>query len=384
MLGEYPSTTWKAENLDEKIWIAIRNVKPKANPGYPYMRWAGENWLLKAAFGEQWLFNVVKERWLLIKNAPPEAFTSWSAAKCVCEGLCDPIRVFVKSELHSQKKVKAGRWRTIWSVSIVDQCIQRVLCSNQNEAEIGEWADIPSKPGIGLNDAGLDRVACTLREMKRPAGTDVSGWDMSILQWALDWDADMRAMLSGANPGDNMWKREARLMGQSVLVFSDGDLAVQTIRGLVKSGMYPTSSSGSKIRIALRHLSTEDQLGSAHAMGDDCLEDLPPGWNKQQLVDSYKVYGLGIKLVETFEDDGYVEFCSYRFYADGRIEPCNWAKKLLTFFYNWPQPSDFAERWDALERELRHSPLLQEAASRVTVVQEYMSQRGGAEKEESK
>lgn len=382
MLDTYPAAKWDPEVLDRKIEVAIENLKNRAKPGYPYQRNFGSNIELLDFYGKEWLFKVVKERFLRIERAPPEAFDgSWPAAKLVAEGLCDPIRVFVKNELHSQKKVDAGRWRTIWSVSIVDQCIDRVLCAKQNEAEKSMWALIPSKPGMSLTDEGLAEITRRLKQMVRPAGTDVRGWDMCVKQWALDWDAEMRAMSAGFNPGDHMWKRMARIRGLSLLVFSDGFMSEQEpeFSGLIKSGAVFTSSSGSKIRVMKHKLATENPSGDAAAMGDDCTEDLPVGWSKQQLKDAYTRVGIDIKSVETFEHDGAVEFCSYRFHADGRVETRNVAKKVLTFMYNWPEPSEFEIRLDALINELRHSPEKDQALEVIQIVAQHMSARGGAQ-----
>lgn len=383
MLGRYPAAPWDATALDGKINAAIDNLKNVAKPGYPYQRWFGSNIEVINFFGKDWLFRVVKERFLRIQEAPPEAFTGeWSAAKCVAEGLCDPIRVFIKNELHSQKKVDAGRWRTIWSMSVVDQCVQRVLAAKQNQAEKTMWKDIFSKPGMGLHDEGLKEIVKSLIRMKRPAGTDVTGWDMAIELWALDWDADMRAMLAGFQPGDTMWKRSTRLMSISLLVFSDGFIAEQMsdYMGLIKSGAYITSSSGSKIRIMFSFCATGNIGGEAGAMGDDCFEDLPVGWTKQQLVEAYARLGLNIKVVETFEHDGAVEFCSYRFFPDGTYQPCNVTKKVLNFFYRWPAMEDYKYRRETLANELRHCPGKDQALEKLDVVCRFMSERGGAQK----
>lgn len=358
MLGSYPRLKWNNEKLDEKIMCAIDNVKNRASPGYPYMRWAGTNAELKREKGIPWLFAMVKERFMRIAEFSPEAFSSMSASCRVANGLCDPIRVFVKNELHSLKKVNAGRWRTIWSVSVVDQLVERVLNANINQTEIGMCWDIPSKPGMGLADEDLRKLSAAFTRMIRPAGTDITGWDMSILQWQIDWDADMRAQAQGFDAGDNMWKRRSRLQCLSLLVFSDGGMAEQQqeFPGLIKSGGYCTSSTGSRVRVMMRKLATMDVDGECGAMGDDCFEELPLGWTKDKLVEAYARIGLDLKVVETFEHDGAIEFCSYSFLPDGTFRPCSWQKKVLTFAKNWPAAVDYAERLEALTLELRHSP----------------------------
>lgn len=383
MLSRYPHVRWDRNKLDDKIWCAIENLKNRASPGYPYMRWAGTNAELISTLGKPWLFSMVKERLLRVARAPPEAFSEWSAARRVASGLCDPIRVFVKNELHSKKKVEAGRWRTIWSVSVVDQLVERVLNSNLNQTEIGMWSDIPSKPGMGLSDEDLKKLAENFTRMIRPAGTDISGWDMSILQWAIDWDADMRAAAQGFDPGDNMWKRRCRLQGLSLLVFSDGYMAEQLKEhpGLIKSGGYCTSSSGSRIRVMKRKLATGDVSGEVGAMGDDCYEDLPEGWTKDDLVEAYGKVGLHLKVVESFEHDGYLEFCSYRFGREGSLQPCSWQKKTLTFAKNWPAASEFEGRKDELEHELRHSPDRDFALEVIMQLHNFVSGSGGPRKQ---
>nr|WNK15295.1 MAG: RNA-dependent RNA polymerase [Polerovirus monocotyledonae 2] len=242
------------------------------------------------------------------------SFEDMTAEQLVQNGLCDPIRLFVKGEPHKLSKLIEGRYRLIMSVSIVDQLVARVLFQNQNKREIALWRAIPSKPGFGLSTdeqtrdfvSSLSAVVGTSPEtlcdswksLVRP--TDCSGFDWSVAYWMLEDDITVRNHLTlelneATKRLRNAW---LKCISNSVLCLSDGTLLAQSLPGIQKSGSYNTSSSNSRIRVmAAYHVGADWAI----AMGDDCLES--PNSN----LTEYKE--LGFKVEESEK----LEFCSHIF-----------------------------------------------------------------------
>jgi hypothetical protein len=382
--SEYPKVSYDESTWPKKVRSAIRNLKPDASPGYPLGYQYSTNKAALEALGEEYFVAVVLARLKAIKEAPREAFESWTPGQLVDAFLCDPIRVFVKNEVHSQKKIDDKRMRLIMSVSVIDQLVERVLDANQNHAEIEGWANIHSKPGMGLHDTGLATLEEEFRSHVDPAGTDAEKFDMTVEQWKLDADATRRARLAGQEGYDTMFHRRARLLGFAVLVLSSGKVFDQVRRGIQKSGAFTTSSSNSAMRVTDCALITPVGYPMrVCAMGDDCVEDvgwLPEGADTYTyLRQAYRKVGLNIKEVERFTEKSFVEFCAYRFTLNGNYSPVRWDKMLATFLVNWPQPVDFEERLHGLYHELRHSPHLYVASEVIqSVAQEILERSVGS------
>lgn len=254
----------------------------------------------------------------------------------VREGLCDPIRVFVKGEPHKQAKLDEGRYRLIMSVSLVDQLVARVLFQNQNKREIALWRVVPSKPGFGLSTD--EQVAEFLQILSAQVGltpselipewrahmiaTDCSGFDWSVSDWLLEDDMEVRNRLTLDLNETTRRLRAAWLycISNSVLCLSDGTLLAQRVPGVQKSGSYNTSSSNSRIRVmAAYHCGAE----WAMAMGDDALESACSN------LERYK--SLGFKV----EESSKLEFCSHIFEKEDLAIPVNKAKMLYKLIHGY-------------------------------------------------
>lgn len=265
----------------------------------------------------------------------------------VKEGYCDPVRLFVKNEPHSLEKIQEGRLRLISSVSITDEVIERLLFEVQNNAEIDNWVECPSKPGIGL---AKDEQAALLYEALRDllvmaAESDVSGWDWNVKDWMLALDARVRVALA-----EGAGKLYARLvcnrmwcLARSVFSLSDGRLIAQRTPGIMKSGSYVTSSTNSRMRVALALLT-----GAlwAIAMGDDCVEQ----W-RENAAQEYARFGIKVKVFQRVEG-GCFEFCSHSFTPQRIAVFLNMAKATYRLLSNAPDEQRLAQF-----REItRHSP----------------------------
>lgn len=196
-----------------------------------------------------------------------------TAEELVKAGLCDPIRIFVKNEPHSSKKLEEGRVRLIMSVSIVDQIVERVLCSELNSKEIASFHRLPVKPGMGFSQEKVDLVGAYLGSFGELVSSDVSGWDWSVSAAELRFDALRRVGAAGVSV-DHPYARallaRSVCLSRSVIAFSDGLMLAQRWDGVQKSGSYNTSSGNSWIRVAAARYSG---AGCVCAMGDDCVDD---------------------------------------------------------------------------------------------------------------
>lgn len=264
-----------------------------------------------------------------------------SPVELVQNGLTDPVKVFVKDEPHSEKKMLSGKLRIIAAVSLKEQIKTKIIANAQNKAEIACWETCPSKPGLGLHDEGLRILAANaraiLRHGQRISCTDISGWDWSMQYWELMLDAKIRNSLAGTS-NDSVFglftRQHAHFVAASVFVTPDGSMYEQTILGGQLSGDQNTSPTNSRGRICAslfaRILAKEpllkEGLFDINAAGDDCFERAFPG-----LKEGLEVIGHKVKD-ETYYDsvEGF-EFCSQRFSEDGTARPADPSKTFYRF-----------------------------------------------------
>nr|QTJ01866.1 RNA-dependent RNA polymerase [Phasey bean mild yellows virus] len=284
----------------------------------------------------------------------------------VREGLCDPIRVFVKGEPHKQSKLDEGRYRLIMSVSLVDQLVARVLFQEQNKKEIQLWRVVPSKPGFGLSTDGqvleftealAHKVGVTPQDLienwkQYLVPTDCSGFDWSVADWMLDDDIEVRNRLTkGLTPVTALLRRNWKhCIANSVLCLSDGTLLAQCVPGVQKSGSYNTSSTNSRIRVMCAY-----HCGATWccAMGDDALESVDSN------LEEYKYLGLKVEV------SGKLEFCSHIFESPSLATPVNVGKMLYKLIYgynpgceNLEVTTNYLAACFSVFNELRHDPEL--------------------------
>jgi hypothetical protein len=257
---------------------------------------------------------------------------------CVERGLCDPVREFIKKEPHKRSKLERGSLRAIWNVSLLDQLIDRALFSAQNQYEIEHWRTCPSKPGMGLN---TEEQRSSIRSIfsGKMVDSDMSGWDISVQEHELLAEAFYRAELGcSSDPVLSPWRklvyRRFRLMSRKIVSDSNGEIW-WCGTGIIPSGAYVTSSSNSRIRVE-----NAFKVGAkvAYAMGDDCAEERVADAEETKR----RYLSLG-HVMKSYNDQWPFEFCSHRFYEDGRVEFLNVDKTLYRLLSS---TAERQERWD--------------------------------------
>jgi len=357
--------------LDYLIKVEIEKVRtgaPKAkSPGLPWSNHYPDN-LTFVNTDYDVLFEAVKSRILLLGS--DVCLESLDAIELVDGNYTDPVRTFVKNELHSEKKLNNGKVRLVFNVSVVDLIIERILFDAFNKTSIKHWTTSPSLPGMGFDDAKYAGLVEMMNRILIMATSDVSGMDFTVAREDMIMYFLVCSNNSGAFIGSflyrAMWNR-ILCFGRSEIHFSNGLIIKQMIDGFVKSGGGLTSSMDSFTRwswgcvvgIKSAELRTdgtsEDWLTAnshlIHAMGDDCFEPYVEG-----AIELYRQYGVTMKeYLKSNLDDG-LDFCGHTF-SRGPCKLLRWEKSLAEMLQKfYPTEMQQHESFAGIMYELRHQP----------------------------
>lgn len=298
---------------------------------------------------------VVMERLKLLANFDFSLTDAWDL---VLNGLIDPVKLFVKNEPHKLSKIVEGRFRLIFSMSVIDNIIARILLSFQNNAEIDAWEDIPLKPGMGLTDDHMKSIWKYVweHEVGGLVEADMKGWDWSFQEQDFVADLERRAALN--NGKHTLWWQIARAhyhcVMRKVMVLSDGEMYKQLTPGIMPSGWYATSSTNSAVR-AINHAHAalvEGVEPFIMAMGDDSVERTVPN-----VEEHYRSLGKICGMLNPASSQKF-EFCSTLFQGAIGV-PVNLTKQLYNLLRVRPiAANDACLRFDQFCYELRHCPEL--------------------------
>jgi hypothetical protein len=249
------------------------------------------------------------------------------------------------------------------SVSVVDQLVERCLSSEQNQAEIAGYDELPVKPGMGFSKEKIDSMGVYFEKFDELVSSDVSGWDWSVSGDELRFDAERRRVAHGVASDSALARalvNRALCLSRAVISFSDGVMLSQRFDGVQKSGSYNTSSGNSWIRVAAARYAG---AGMVAAMGDDCVDDgtdrkvmavlghdlkesviidaNDPSWLEEVKLYPSEIGGDVRSLLERFSWQPYdkslvptVDFCSHWWLRSlsGKIEAVayrGWRKSLM-------------------------------------------------------
>jgi hypothetical protein len=346
-------------NVREKI---ERSIVKDSTPGYPWVELGHDNGALLERYGD-FIWDCVADDFNRMLYYG-EAVFDMSPVELIQNGLTDPVKVFLKDEPHSEKKILSGKLRLIASVSLKEQIKTKIFANMQNKAEIACWESCPSKPGLGLHDEGLRILAANARRILRHgqkiACTDISGWDWSMQYWELMLDAKIRCRLAGASY-DSVFglftRQHAHFVAASVFVTPDGVLWEQTILGGQLSGDQNTSPTNSRGRICAslfaRLLAGEPLIKDGefdlNAAGDDCFERAFPG-----LKEGLEIIGHKVKDETIYSQVEGFEFCSQTFSEDGTARPTDPSKTFFRFLSHKPTDTTLPELEAQLLWYFRH------------------------------
>lgn len=251
-------------------------------------------------------------------------------------GLRDPVRPFVKGEMHPTRKLVTPR--LIMAISVVDQLVERYIFTDFSDAEKAQYPNNANMVGFGRsiphNRAITQKVkiiseACRLG----PTASDVSGWERRVHAETLEEVPRIIGMRCEPSPKLVVWNRLALIWAvvsaRPVYVVKDKFYASLN-PGMMPSGTFMTSYGNGIMRLLFAFAAGAED---AVVLGDDCIE-----WLKDPEVVRllYNDWGLETRETQTFPADGRTfTFCS-KYYdstneSDPLVVPQSWSKILASF-----------------------------------------------------
>lgn len=264
MVQLYRAASWRLPDdfLTKEHYgrIVREKIHWQSSPGYPYC-----------------LNSPTNEAFFEVKDGQPSALALervWCLVKHRLGELdCDPIKLFVKPEPHSARKIQRGAFRLISSVSVIDQIIDQMLFAPMNDAIVENYMLVPSKIGWSPYKRGYAMVPPNWISI------DKSSWDWSVQPWIFEVILQVRAELciNSDSPAFERWEelakfRYKKLFGEPIFVTSGGVLLKQREPGVQKSGCVNTISDNSMAQDIL-HLRVCREMGvkapAQWSVGDD-------------------------------------------------------------------------------------------------------------------
>lgn len=300
--------------------VVLTKLDWTSSPGYPYLLRATNNGLF---FKKS-------------EDGPPCPLIMeqvWTEVQCRLEGRNPPdhIRLFVKAEAHSAKKLASERYRLISSVSVVDQIIDHMLFDDMNDLMIDNWYQLPSKAGWSCFGGGW-RFMPSGKETWM--ATDASAWDWTVRPWLIDLTLQLRKDLCrNMNP---RWlecaeRRYMQLFANPTFITSGGLVLRQLNPGVMKSGCVNTIADNSMMQ-AILHSRVCIEMGQVvtplFSMGDDRLQEVPD--NRNVYIGKTAEF-CNLKSVALVN-----EFAGFRF-EGRRVEPVHKGKHAFNLLHMNPK-----------------------------------------------
>lgn len=283
----------------------IRNkIDWNSSPGYPYLYTYQTNRIL-----------------FQVKDGVPSENRMNMVWEMVCqrikEGDADPIRLFVKPEPHTQKKMRNKAYRLISSISIVDQIIDHMLFDLMNDLAPDNWWNNPVKVGWSPLLGGWK-----VMPSRGYIATDKSSWDWTAAMWIIEMVFRLRKMLCKTEGARfDLWVKLAtwrftKLFHDFDFVTSEGIILHALFSGIMKSGCVNTLLDNSLMQFIL-HVRVSLELGEEPedimAMGDDVVMKFISYFKKYlELMNQYCIIKEVVHRTE---------FAGHRFEGGGRVEP---------------------------------------------------------------
>lgn len=322
----------------EAFLRAVKRLDWTSSPGVPYCYSHPTNGQLFGVVDGEPDEGRLEEVWLMVKNR-------------LQDGSCDPIRLFVKTEPHKEKKILLKRWRLISSVSVVDQIIDHMLFGEMNDKLVDSWFETPLKIGWTPYKGGYRLIP------KGPVlAIDKSSWDWTVMNWLVEIVMECRKSMARGRRFDDWARlvawRYSCLFQQPLFQTSGGVQLRQLVEGVMKSGCVNTITDNSIMQLIL-HVRVCVELGLAPgwfwALGDDTLQQLPS--NPKLYMDLLRQFCIVKQAVAKPEFAG---FC-----FDTTPEPMYRGKHAYNLLHANPKfLTEFKRAYKLLYYKSKHLPKL--------------------------
>ena len=202
------------------------------------------------------------------------------------------FNVTVKTEMHSDAKVAAGRIRNIQFPDYVGSLIDHMLYKPQNGTDKEHFPKLPTKVGIGFTEPLVTPVVHDFATWENMFQSDVKGFDSGVLGSAIVRDAMRRSFCSVRRnkarrvktryADHGMFIIRAMVVLKSPLVMPGGDVVSRSFEGQIFSGWANTSSSGGYVRVESSALVLQNPYQNQCSLGDDDVEEMVVGCRKSE------------------------------------------------------------------------------------------------------
>lgn len=298
------------DSLENWSLVRERNIKMSSNPGLPYCHDFSTN--------EDFFQHDARVEQLFATRNDEQ----------------NPIRVFIKQEVHSRKKLDEGRVRLISNIDVKTQIRQHVLFGPSNDAYVNNWTETPIVYGFSNTGGGFSKLASRfLVPDTKVVEADKKCWDWTMPSWVTEASLRLRRNLADGDPEkiqdwENRAREEYRRMYGvgTVMQLSNGKAYAQRTAGLQKSGSVVTISLNSEAQLFL-HVLTLIRLGVSDKEicsakyrfivgGDDTLNLFPKEFDVDAYVSTMRTLGCKLDEPKVLSSLEGAEFFSWRFMND--------------------------------------------------------------------
>lgn len=253
-------------------------------------------------------------------------------------GLRDPVRPFVKGEMHPSRKLDTPR--LIMAISLVDQLVERYVFSDFQNNEKRQYPNGANMVGFGRSLSHDRAITQKVRSISRrcgvgPTSSDVSGWERRVSPDDLENIPEIIGGNMADHPLKEVWMHRATLwavVSARVVYIVGRFLYISTNHGMMPSGTFMTSYGNGIMRICYAYAAG---ALSVVVLGDDCLE-----WHTDPdaAMALYNSWGLVTREVTTYPSNGHT-FCFCSKYYDSTNEETplvvpQSASKMIASFAN--------------------------------------------------
>lgn len=292
--------------------FALSDIDPNSTPGKCMMsRFGSTNAEALGWDGETYDMDRIRILYNLVKNRFEQLMNG--------ELIADDIKIFIKREPHKIQKIKDGRLRLISSVSLVDAMIDRILFMKLQKKQIRLFNTVPIMIGWSPLNGGYRFLDSKLRAASsKYLLIDKSSWDWTVPGWMID--LLLRVIKNLAIQAPDWWLKvvESRfelLFSRPTYVFSDGSLAEQVGRGIMKSGCYLTIFLNSIAQLLLHELIIAkggiSTIRLPYCLGDDTIQGLDEEFEVGKYVEIMESFGFKPKVQVSHEKEfaGFIIDC---------------------------------------------------------------------------
>lgn len=287
----YAKATWTIpDDYDsyERFLEAVGRLDLSSSPGYPHCREAPTN--------RDWLkHDGIQCDFLQLARL-------WDDVQMVMAGKYEQyVRVFIKEEPLTQRKLSENRWRLILASSLPVQVFWHMLFDYMNDREIYHSYNLPSQHGFVPVAGGWKLYHAQWRHQGKTHGVDKTAWDWTCPAWLIDAELQLRIRLGR---GERMqdWTGHAHRMYRDMfhhptLILSSGQTLRQTVPGVMKSGCVNTISTNGHCQLLLHVVCCLETACDIYPLPSSCGDDTLQHPKHDVLVDSYRSHGVLIKSI---------------------------------------------------------------------------------------